>query len=103
LVLELYRGHELVALRAQIDTLRRDVDSLKHGVMEEDLLEQLRAFEDAVSTSRYFTMVQGDLLKQRTQYNYCVSGHLSVPHRKHTTSPLRVQQVHAIYSFVMIY
>jgi hypothetical protein len=26
----------------------------------------------------------------------------SVPHRKHITSPLRAQQVNAIYSFVMI-
>jgi hypothetical protein len=51
LVLELYRGRELVALRAEIDTLRRDVDSLKHRVLEDDLLEQLRAFEEAVSTS----------------------------------------------------
>jgi hypothetical protein len=39
----------VVALRAQIDTLRRDVDSLKHRMLEEDLLEQLKAFEDAVS------------------------------------------------------
>jgi hypothetical protein len=50
LVLEVYRGREVVALRAQIDTLSRDVDSLKHRFLEEDLLEQLRAFEDAVST-----------------------------------------------------
>jgi hypothetical protein len=50
LVLELYRGREVVALRAQIDTLSRDVDNLKHRILEEDLLEQLRAFEDAVST-----------------------------------------------------
>lgn len=50
LVLELYRSREVVALRAQIDTLSRDVDTLKHRILEEDLLEQLRAFEDAVST-----------------------------------------------------
>jgi hypothetical protein len=49
LVLEVYRGREVVALRAQIDTLSRDIDSLKHRILEEDLLEQLRAFEDAVS------------------------------------------------------
>jgi hypothetical protein len=51
LVLELYRGSEVAGLRTQLDALRRDVDSLKHRILEEDLLEQLKAFEDAVSTS----------------------------------------------------
>jgi hypothetical protein len=52
-------------------------------------------------------------------YNYHNSGHyplscllikthlnsigLSVPHRKHVTSPLRAQQVNAIYRFVTMY
>ncbi|XP_069671427.1 protein eiger-like [Periplaneta americana] len=48
LVLELYRGREAASLRAQLDAVRRDVDALKHRLLEEDLLEQLKAFEDAV-------------------------------------------------------
>jgi hypothetical protein len=51
LVVVLYRGREVVALRTELDALRREVDSLKHRILEDDLLEQLKAFEDAVSTS----------------------------------------------------
>ena len=51
LVVGLYRGREVVALRTELDALRREVESLKHRILEEDLLEQLKAFEDAVSTS----------------------------------------------------
>jgi hypothetical protein len=50
LVLEVHRSREVVALRSELDALRRDVDSIKHRVLEDDLLEQLKAFEDAVST-----------------------------------------------------
>jgi hypothetical protein len=55
---------------------------------------------------------------QATEYNYHSSGHypspcllfeaqlnstcLTVPHRKHIASPLRAQQVNAIYRFVML-
>jgi hypothetical protein len=51
LVVVAYCGSEVVALRTEFDALRRDVDSLKQRILGEDLLEQLRAFEDAVSTS----------------------------------------------------
>lgn len=50
LLLELYHGREVLALRSEVDALRRDVDGLKHRVLEDDLLEHLKAFEDAVST-----------------------------------------------------
>ena len=57
LVVVLYRGREVVALRTELDALRREVDSLKHRILEDDLLEQLKAFEDAVSTSGYVSLV----------------------------------------------
>jgi len=59
LVVIAYRGSEVAALRAELDALRRDVDSLKQRIAGEDLLEQLRAFEDAVSTScHHYVLVQ---------------------------------------------
>jgi hypothetical protein len=51
LVVVAYRGTEVATLRTELDALRREVDSLKQRIQGEDLLEQLRAFEDAVSTS----------------------------------------------------
>jgi len=51
MVVVAYRSSEVAALRTELDALRRDVDSLKQRILGEDLLEQLRAFEDAVSTS----------------------------------------------------
>lgn len=58
LVVVAYRGSEVAALRTELDALRRDVDSLKQRIVGEDLLEQLRAFEDAVSTLCHHYVVQ---------------------------------------------
>jgi hypothetical protein len=51
LVVVAYRGSEVAALRTELDALRREVDSLKQRNLGEDFLEQLKAFEDEVSTS----------------------------------------------------
>jgi len=48
LVVVAYRSSEVAALRTELDALRSDVDSLRQRILGEDLLEQLRAFEDAV-------------------------------------------------------
>ena len=59
LVVVAYRGSQVAKLHAELTALRRDVDSLKLRIVGEDLLEQLRAFEDAVSTScHHYVLMQ---------------------------------------------
>lgn len=47
--LELYHRREIDHLQTDLVALRRDVDSLKRRVLEEDLLNDLKLFEDAVN------------------------------------------------------
>jgi hypothetical protein len=50
------------------------------------------------------TMTILDTIHRPAFYLKLISLGLSVPHRKHITSPLRAQQVNAIYAFVtMVY
>ncbi|XP_067008308.2 protein eiger [Anabrus simplex] len=46
--LELYHQREVAHLQSSLAALRRDVDTLKHRVQEQDLFNELRAFEEAV-------------------------------------------------------
>jgi hypothetical protein len=50
IALELYRSTEILRLREETDQLRADFETFKHRILEDDLLEAIRAFEQQVRT-----------------------------------------------------
>jgi hypothetical protein len=67
----------------------------------------VHGFKFEYSRLKYSALTTNCFAFSRTVYNiylYIRSITLAVPHKKHITSPLRAQQVNAIYRFVtMVY
>lgn len=54
IALEMYRSTEILRLREEHDALRADFETLKHRLLEDDLLEAIRAFEQQVRPISFF-------------------------------------------------